>query len=114
MRNRSIYRGFLIAAGLMAALVIIFSHSYSQRTWETKKEKTEQSKEQSESKTIISAPGEALTQGAVVRVDEQVAESVIEVLGEPQNQRSLFPQPEVIIQGLFQTFLRFIIAPNAP
>jgi hypothetical protein len=114
VRNRSIYRGFLIAAGLMAALVIIFSHSYTQSTREDQKEKTEHAKDQSEGKTIISAPAEALTQGAVVRVDEQVPDSVIGVLGEPQNERNLFPRPEVIIQSLFQTFLRFVIAPNAP
>lgn len=98
----------------MAALVIIFSHGYSQRTGQNKKEKTEQSKEQSENKTVISAPVEALTQGAVVRVDEQVPESVIEVLGEPKNQKSLYPHPKVILTSLFQTFFRFVIAPNAP
>jgi len=114
VRNRSIYRGFLIAAGLLAALVIILSHSYSLRLQEEKKAATEQSDDSAERKTVLKAPADALTQGSIVRVDEQVPVSVIEILGEPRKIQSFVPRSEVIFNNLFKTLFRVLIAPNAP
>lgn len=114
MRNKSIYRGFLIAAGLLAVLVIILSHSYSLRVGEGKKVATEQSAEPKKSKTVLTVPAEALTQGSLVRVDEQVPVSVIEILGEPQKIQNFIPRSEVIFSNLFKTLFRVLIAPNAP
>ena len=114
MRNKSIYRGFLIAAGLLAVLVIILSHSYSLRVGEGKKVATEQSAEPKTSKTVLTVPAEALTQGSLVRVDEQVPVSVIEILGEPQKIQNFIPRSEVIFSNLFKTLFRVLIAPNAP
>lgn len=96
----------------MAAVVIILSHAYSLPANEDKKVTTEQTDDTS--KSVISTPSDAVTQASLVRVDEQVPESVIEVLGEPKNQKSLYPHPKVILTSLFQTFFRFVIAPNAP
>lgn len=114
MRNRSIYRGFLIAAGLLAALVIILSHTYSLRVDEEKKAATEQTGKSTENKTVLTVPAEALTQGSLVRVDEQVPVSVIEILGEPQKIQNFVPRSEVIFSNLFKTLFRVLIAPNAP
>jgi hypothetical protein len=104
----------LIAAGLLAALVIILSHSYSLRLQEEKKATTERSDDSTESRTVLTAPAEALTQGSIVRVDEQVPVSVIEILGEPQKIQSFVPRSEVIFSNLFKTLFRVLIAPNAP
>lgn len=114
VRNRSIYRGFLIAAGLLAALVIILSHTYTLRPDEEKKAATEQSGQSTDGKTVLTAPAEALTQGSLVRVDEQVPVSVIEILGEPQKIQNFVPRSEVIFSNLFKTLFRVLIAPNAP
>lgn len=113
MRKRSIYRGFLIAAGLLAAAVIILSHSYSLRVEADKKVATERS-ENSDSKTISAVPADAVTQGSLVRVDEQVPVSVLEILGEPQQIKNFIPRSEAILSNLFKLLFQVIIAPNAP
>ena len=104
----------MIAAGLLAALVIILSHTYTLRPDEEKKAATEQSGQSTEGKTVLTAPAEALTQGSLVRVDEQVPVSVIEILGEPQKIQNFVPRSEVIFSKLFKTLFRVLIAPNAP
>ena len=114
VRNRSIYRGFLIAAGLLAVVVIILSHTYILRVEEGKQTATEQAGETKEGKTVLTVPAEALTQGSLVRVDEQVPVSVIEILGEPQKIQNFVPRSEVIFSNLFKTLFRVLIAPNAP
>ena len=97
----------------MAALVIILSHTY---TLTTKQEKTasEQKSEQSEKKVILTAPADFVPQASVVRVDEQVPVSVLEILGEPQQLQNFVPRSEAILTSLFKTLFRVVIAPNAP
>jgi len=113
VRKKSIYRGFLIAAGLLAALVIILSHSQSLDVKEAKKSATEQPAE-SDKGVILTAPTDAVPQGSIVRVDEQVPVSVLEILGEPQRLQNFVPRTEKILSGLFKTLFRVLIAPNAP
>ncbi len=109
----------MIAAGLLAVLVIILSHPYILRFEEGKQTATEQAGETKEGKTkegktVLTVPAEALTQGSLVRVDEQVPVSVIEILGEPQKIQNFVPRSEVIFSNLFKTLFRVLIAPNAP
>ncbi len=99
---------------MVAALVIILSHSYSLKNSQEKKATTEQTGEQSDKKIILSAPADAVPQASVVRVDEQVPVSILEILGEPQHLQNFIPRTEVIFAGLFKTLFRVIIAPNAP
>lgn len=112
MQKKSIYRGFLIAAGLLAAAVIIFSHSYSVPSNDEKKATTEQADDTS--KTVITAPSDAVPQGSLVRVDEQVPVSVLEILGEPESLQKFIPHTEAILSNLFKLLFRVVIAPNAP
>lgn len=114
VHKRSIYRGFLIIAGLLAAAVIILSHTYSLRAEADKKLATEQSTEKSDNKTISAAPADAVTQGNIVRVSEQVPVSVLEILGEPQQVEKFIPRSEAILSNLFKLLFQVIIAPNAP
>lgn len=112
MQKKSVYRGFLIAAGLLAAVVIILSHAYSIPANDDKKATTEQTDDTS--KTVIAAPADAVTQGSLVRVDEQVPVSVIEILGEPESIKNFIPRTETITSNLFKVLFRVVIAPNAP
>jgi hypothetical protein len=112
VRKKSIYRGFLIAVGLLAAIVIILSQAYSLPVDSDKKEATEQTDETS--KTISATPADAVPQGSVVRVDEQVPVSVLEILGEPQNIQNFIPRTEAILSNLFKILFQVVIAPNAP
>jgi hypothetical protein len=112
VREKSIYRGFLIAAGLLAAMVIILSNAYSFKVDSDKKATTEQTDDTS--KTLNATPSDAVPQGSVVRVDEQVPVSVLEILGEPERIQNFIPRNEAILNNLFKVLFRVVIAPNAP
>jgi hypothetical protein len=112
VQKKSIYRGFLITAGLLAALVIILSHGYSLPADNEKQSATEQTDEHS--KTISAAPTDAVPQGSLVRVDENVPVSILEILGEPQSIQNFIPRSEAVLSNLFKVLFRVVIAPNAP
>jgi hypothetical protein len=113
MRKRSVYRGILIVAGLLAAMVIILSHSFSR--FESKKvAATEQSDEKSDQKTVISVPAEAVTQASVVKIDEQSPDTLLETLTTSNISHKYIPSTEKIFNRLFHVLFRIVIAPNAP
>jgi cytoskeletal protein RodZ len=113
MRKKSVYRGILIIAGLLAAAVIILSHSFSQL--EPKKvADTEQSEEKSDQKTVITAPAEAVTQASVVKIDEQSPDSVLETLTNSEVSNKYIPSTEKAFNKLFRVLFQIVIAPNAP
>lgn len=112
MRKKSVYRGILIIAGLLAAAVIILSHSFSQL--EPKKVvDTEQSDEKSD-QTVISAPSEAVTQASVVKIDEQSPDTVLETLSNSEVSKKYIPSSEKVFNKLFDILFQIVIAPNAP
>lgn len=112
MRKRSFYRGFLIAAGLVAALVIILSQSFSipEQSDSVATEQTEKGKDQS----VIQVPAQANPQSSVVRVDEQVPETVLEVLSAPELTQKIVQRSVALVSTFIETLFRVIIAPNAP
>ncbi len=100
--------------GLLAATVIVLSHVFkAPEEIAGKKPATEQSSK-SESKTVISAPTEAVMQGAAVQVDEQVPQTLLEVLAEPQSHPGFVPVAKQLVSGFLKTLFRVIISPNAP
>jgi len=113
MRKKSVYRGILIIAGLLAAAVIILSHSLSQ-VEPAKVTDTEQSEKKTEDKTVISAPAEAVTQAGVVKIDEQSPDSLLETLSGPAVAGQYIPSTEKVFNKLFQVLFEVVIAPNAP
>jgi aspartate carbamoyltransferase regulatory subunit len=113
MRKKSVYRGILIIAGLLAAAVIVLSHSLTEL--EPKKvADTEQSDKKSDQKTVITAPAEAVTQASVVKIDEQSPDSVLETITNSEISKKIIPTPEKVFDKLFQVLFRMVIAPNAP
>ena len=114
MRKKSAHRGILIVAGLLAAVIIVFSHSISFNHTVSKKATTEKSDEKSEKKTVLQAPAEAVVQGNTVQIDEQVPGSLIEVISEKENDNQLLPPAEKIVSKLFSVLFEVVLAPNAP
>ena len=113
MRKKSVYRGILIIAGLLAAAVIILSHSFS--GIESKKiVETEQSDEKSEQKSVISAPAEAVTQASVIKIDEQSPDILLETLSNSEVSKKYIPSREKVFNKLFHVLFEIVIAPNAP
>jgi hypothetical protein len=113
MREKSVYRGILIIAGLLAAAVIILSHSLVQPE-QKKLAGTEQSDEKPDQKTVISAPAEAVTQGSVVKIDEQSPDTVLETLSNSEVSANYIPSTEKVYNKLFRVLFQVVIAPNAP
>ncbi len=113
MRKKSVYRGILIIAGLLAAAVIILSNSFSHLDVK-KVADTEQSDEKSENKTVITAPGEALTQASAVKIDEQAPDTLLETLTKSAKSDNYIPSTETVFNKLFHVLFRLVIAPNAP
>ncbi len=114
MRKKSVYRGILIIAGLLAAAVIILSHSLSQLEPCKKVADTEQSDEKPDEKTVISAPAEAVTQASVVKIDEQSPDTVLETLSNSEVSNKYIPSGEKVFNKLFHVLFQIVIAPNAP
>lgn len=114
MRKKSVYRGILIIAGLLAAAVIILSHSLTQLEPHKKVVDTEQSDEKSDQKTVISAPSEAVTQASVVKIDEQSPDTVLETLSNSEVSDKYIPSSEKVFNKLFHVLFQIVIAPNAP
>lgn len=114
MRKKSVYRGILIIAGLLAAAVIILSHSLTQLEPNKKIVDTEQSDEKSDQKTVITAPVEAVTQASVVKIDEQSPVTVLETLSNSEVSDKYIPSSEKVFNKLFHVLFQVVIAPNAP
>ena len=114
MRKKSVYRGILIIAGLLAAAVIILSHSLTQLEPNKKIVDTEQSDEKSDQKTVITAPVEAVTQASVVKIDEQSPDTVLETLSYSEVSDKYIPSSEKVFNKLFHVLFQVVIAPNAP
>lgn len=114
MRKKSVYRGILIIAGLLAAAVIILSHSLTQLEPDKKVVDTEQSDEKSDQKTVITAPVEAVTQASVVKIDEQSPDTVLETLSNSEVSDKYIPSSEKVFNKLFHVLFQVVIAPNAP
>ena len=113
VRKKSVYRGILIIAGLLAAVVIILSHSLS--SFEPKKvAETEQSDEKSDQGTVISAPGEAVTQASAVKIDEQSPDTLLETLTKSEVSKKYIPSTDKVFNKLFHVLFEIVIAPNAP
>ncbi len=113
MRKKSVYRGILIIAGLLAAAVIILSQSLIQLE-PRKVADTEQSDEKPDQKTVISAPAEAVTQASVVKIDEQSPDTVLETLTSSEVSNKYIPSTEKAFNKLFRLLFQVVIAPNAP
>ena len=113
MRKKSVYRGVLIVAGLLAAMVIILSHSFIKLDTQ-KAAETEQSDEKSEKKTVIAAPTDAVTQASVVKIDEHSPDMLLETISKPETANKYVPSTEKIFNQLFHVLFRIVIAPNAP
>jgi hypothetical protein len=113
MRNKSVYRGILIIAGLLAAAVIILSHSFS-RLEPKKVADTEQSDEKSEHKSVITAPAEAVTQASAIKIDEQSPDTLLETLSKSEVSKKYIPSTDKVFNKLFHVLFEIVIAPNAP
>ncbi len=104
----------MMAAGVLAAVVIVFSQSfYHQAQSNLEKIKTEQSPDQDAHKAFVSAPSDAVVNSTVENVNEQVPSLLEELFTTDEESESVSIVP-TLFANYFKTLFRAIISPNAP
>lgn len=112
MREKTIFRGILIVAGLLAAAVIVLSHSFHPA--EIKKASVEQSENADDQLPVLSVPSEAVTQASAVKIDEQVPDMLLEIIAVSDHAFDFIPVSEPLVSTFFKVLFQIVIAPNAP
>lgn len=113
LKNR-LYRPAMMVAGVLAAVIILFSQSfYQQAQTSLEKSKTEQSPDKDTHRTIISAPSDAVVSSSVENENVQVPTLLEELFTTDEEAQSISVSPAVFA-NLFKTFFRAVISPNAP
>lgn len=114
MRKNQLYRPFMMIAGVLAAVVILFSQSfYHQAQSNIKKIATEQSSDQDADQAFITAPSDAVVNSSVENENVQIPSLLEELFTTDQEAQSVSIAPAVFA-NLFKTFFRAAISPNAP
>lgn len=114
MRKTFQYRPVMMVAGVLAALIILFSQSfYHEAQSNLKKIQSEQSSDQEVPQTFISAPSDAVVNSTVENVNEQVP-SLLEELFTTDEEAEAVSIIPTFFGNFFQTLFRAIISPNAP
>jgi hypothetical protein len=111
MKKKTISRLFMIASGILAAVIILFSQSYySQSDLAAKKESDNKAKS---GKVIISAPSDALINNTVVKSDQNPT-TQLQTRFLTTETKSFRKVESSLFVNFFHTLFRAIISPNAP
>lgn len=123
MKTYGKYKILTLAAGIAAALLIVFSQlfyfqaaTYCQKKAETeqKEKKLPDGKTNNETghEAYISLPTNSIPSVSQIEISDGISfvlETVLET-----NEEEAITEKYVLVNSLFQTLFRFIIAPNAP
>ena len=111
MKKKTLSRIFMIASGILAAVIIVFSQSYYQQSELTQKNDSEK-KDKSE-KVMVSAPSDAVTSNSLVKLSENTAISVPSSFSITEIKSFVKIEKKVFVR-FFRTLFRVVISPNAP
>ena len=114
MRKTFQYRPVMMVAGVLAAVVILFSQSFFyQAQSNLEKIKSEQSPDQDAHQTFVSAPSDAVVNSSVENVNEQVPSLLEELFTTDVEAKAVSIVP-TLFANFFKTLFRASISPNAP
>jgi hypothetical protein len=114
MRENPQYRPLMMVAGVVAAVVILFSQSFFyQAQSNLEKIKSEQSPDQDAKPTFVSAPSDAVVNSSVEKVNEQVPSLLEELFTTDEEAKAVSIVP-TLFASFFSTLFRASISPNAP
>jgi hypothetical protein len=117
MVKNSFPKKLMLAAGILAAAVILFSQAFQKETCgflsRIKHEKTEKPVE-AEKKTIIATPADAVTSGQAVEVGDTDATLIREIIFDEKDAPGKPFVDKATLINLITTFLRAVISPQAP
>lgn len=113
MKDRSTLRKLMIAAGLLAALIIVVSPAFQQETTRAMQEVKTDEKEAEQGPKISAVSTEAITSPQAVQV-EQANPFVIQEIITECDHPSPFTIPVTLSVTALTTLLRSVISPQAP
>lgn len=114
MRKTLQYRPVMMVAGVLAAVIILFSQSfYHEAQSNLEKIKSEQSHDKDTQQTFISAPSDAVVNSTVENVNEQVPSLLEELFTTDEEAKAVSIVP-TLFANFFKTLFRASISPNAP
>ncbi len=117
MAKREIPKNLMLAAGILAAMVILCSQAFQKETRillsKIKVDKTEQSAE-AEKTVIASTPSDAVTSGQAVEVGDADPSFIREIVvgDEQDNQQPVLDNG--VVSDFLKTLFRVFISPQAP
>jgi len=111
MKKKTLSRIFMIASGILAAVIIVFSQSYYQQSELTQKNDSEK-KDKSE-KVMVSAPSDAVTSNSLVKLSENTATPAPSSFSITEIKSFVKIEKKVFVR-FFRTLFRVVISPNAP
>lgn len=119
MQKTAISRKLMLAAGILAAMVILFSQAFEKETStlisrlkSTKTEKKDKARE--DHKVITPASTDAVTSGQAVQTSDTDASFIREIVQEEQPASETTPVHQTFLVNFFKTLFRVYIAPQAP
>lgn len=116
MSNLSKYRVLTLFAGLVTALVIVFSQLFyfqAATYCQKKAESTQQEEKSTGNESHISIPSSTISSVHTIELNQDLS-FVIETLFEKEEDTDTYTLQPLLHSRLLQTLFRFIIAPNAP
>jgi len=119
MQKTAFSRKLMLAAGILAAMVILFSQAFEKETStlisrlkSTKTEKQDPARE--DHKVITPASTDAVTSGQAVQTPDADANFIREIVQEEQPTSETRSIHQTFLVDFFKTLFRVYIAPQAP
>lgn len=115
MKGNIFSKKLMLAGGILAALIIIFSQAFHQEacSFLSKIHKTEKPAE-AEKKVIIATPADAVTSGPAVEVGDADPSFIREIILKEDQAQESHALPGIVASSFLRTLFRAIISPQAP
>lgn len=107
----------MLGAGILAALVILFSQAFPKETHSLLsriKQNTTEKPAEADRAVVIAAPTDAVTSGQAVEVGDTDASVIREIVFNEDNAPGQPFIDQAILTDLVKVFLRMVISPQAP
>ena len=116
MEKKAISKKLMLAGGILAAVVILFSQAFQKETHSfLSKIKTNQTEKQAETeKKIVAPPADAVTSGQAVEVGDANPSFIREIVLDTDTTAKQPAIDKTIIADFFKTLFRAVISPQAP
>ena len=121
MRKKAISKKLMLVAGILAAVIILFSQAFQKETTQilskikTDKTDTKDCKTtDAEKKVVIAASAEAVTSGVAVQVEDTNPSLIREIIFNENGGSSKPAIVKTILVDFFKTLFKAVISPQAP